>query len=184
MLAYSVVSVVGLVDIHEAVGGREARSGNELTSNERWSRGLIGGGTFLLSLLPFAPSSRAAAVAGESAEAAAARAALEADVRASLQAAQAERRAAALRRGERQAMVPERPAGPAGEGPVPRPEPVPPVEAPVPPPVEAPVPPRIETPTPAERPIPSEGPVPPVEAPVPPVATTPTPALPGGTGPA
>lgn len=123
---------MGLVDIHEAATGREARSGNDLTSNERWSRWFLGAGTFLLSALPFAPSSRAApAVAGETAEAAAARALLEADVRASLQAAQAERRAAALSRGERQAMVPERPAGPPGEGPVPRPEPVPPpVEAP------------------------------------------------------
>ncbi len=135
--AYSVVSVVGLVDFYEAVTGREARSGRELTSNERWSRGFLGGGTFLLSMLPFAPSSWSArpAVAGATAETAG-RAALQAEARASLQAAQAERRAAAISRGERQAMVPERPAGTPGEGPVPRPEPVPPpVETPVPPPV-------------------------------------------------
>jgi len=71
-------------------------------------------------------------------------------VRASLQLAQAERRAAALRGSERPNMVPERPAGPQGQGPVPRPEPVPPpAEAPVPPPAEAPVPPlRAEAPVP------------------------------------
>jgi len=134
---------------------------------ERWSRGLVGGGTFFLSLLPFAPSGRAATTtaSGGAADTAAGRAALEADVRASLQLAQAERRAAALRSSERPNMVPERPAVPPGEGPVPRPEPAPPpAEAPVPPPAERPVPP------PAERPVP-----PPAEAPVPPPAEAPVP---------
>jgi len=116
-------------------------------------------GTFFLSLLPYAQGSRAAtpAASAGTADTAAGRAALEADVRASLQATQAERRAAALRGSERPNMVPERPAVPPGEGPVPRPEPAPPAEAPVPPPAEAPVPP------PAEAPVP-----PPAEAPVPP----------------
>ncbi len=79
----------------------------------------------MLSILPFVPSGRAPAASGSTADAAAGPAGLQADVRASLQAAQAERRAAALSRGERQAVVPERPTGPPGEGPVPRPEPVP-----------------------------------------------------------
>lgn len=144
-VAYSIVSVVGLVDLYEAASGTEARSGRELTANERWSRGFLGAGTFLLTLLPFAPSSWSArpAVTGGTADVAAGRAALQAEARASLQAAQA----------ERQAMVPERPAGTPGEGPVPRPEPVPP---------------PVETPVPAERPVPRPEPVPPpVEAPVP-----------------
>ncbi len=57
---YALASVVGYTEIDEAVEGTEIESGRKLSSSERWSRGLRGFGTAVLSATaPFVPKSKA-----------------------------------------------------------------------------------------------------------------------------
>ncbi len=54
---YAVATIVGVADVDEAIRGTDIQNNQPLTPMERWSRGLIGFGSLILSVVPLIPRS-------------------------------------------------------------------------------------------------------------------------------